>query len=103
MSKLSGIALFALVLLIGTTSWVGDGTTKIARDVPYQGNTEVDTKIINECTELGTKLAHSRRAGEPERHRLHHRDGHGHREESWRRARGSAHRARSEMSGACHV
>jgi hypothetical protein len=57
MPKVAGTVLFAVVLLIDTTSWAEGGVIQIARDAPYKDPTTISNNIVTGCLQLGTKLS----------------------------------------------
>lgn len=56
MSMQAGALVVTAVLLLSNSGWAGNGAIQVAMDVPYKDKTIIETKIVDECTQLGTKL-----------------------------------------------
>lgn len=56
MTRIVSFALLTAMLLIGHAAWAGGGPIQVAKNVPYEDSDRVDTKIVQECEQLGTKL-----------------------------------------------
>ena len=69
MPKLSKSVLFVAVLLAllqivtASTSFAADGAIQVTSNVPYSASSHVDTKIVQECSQLGPKLGSQKGGG----------------------------------------
>lgn len=61
MSKIVSIAVvFSITNGVATAAWAGKDVIKISAATPYNDPTIIATNIVEECTQLGGKLANSR-------------------------------------------